>query len=77
MIGRTTDYIGAMRRCIGDDLGPAPRDIDMVAIKIWRDCIPGGVGSDGRDWPPPSADHIFYRRAAQIALEGLGAALAL
>lgn len=68
MLNVPSEFIGVVRRCVGDAVVPAAAEIELVAAKIWRDCVPGPVSRAG--WPIACCDQDYYRRAARIALEG-------
>lgn len=69
------NYMGAVRRCVGDAVAPEASEVELVAEKIWRDCAPERIGPSG--WPHDCGNREYYRRAARIALEGRPHHLAL
>lgn len=72
----TTDFFSALRRSIGDDHGPAFRDLEMVATKIWRETT-GKQAKDGPIRQIPSAVYQYYLRLAHVALAGLPGVVAV
>jgi hypothetical protein len=75
MLNIPSDFIGAVRRCVGDAVVPAAAEIELVAAKIWRVCASALVSPAG--WPAACGNQEYYRRAARIALEGCPHQLAL